>query len=216
MNPPIGRRSLRILLTVPHIASSRRPALVVDRGEVGGEGRVLEPAAVEPGVEAAEGGRGRAQRVGSGRGHPFFTTAPSADTRPGSTSSAADDVAACGSVWRTSAPEARRWRGRRAVRPQLAREAWSTGAEVAGAPWQTRRTPPARARSGRGAGRVEGERAPSGRRALVGLESAPMDALGRAGRVERLTIQPRKKTQETITEAEDAQALYLGPGAYDY
>ena len=26
--------------------------------------------------------------------------------------------------------------------PQLAREAWSTGAEVAGAPWQTRRPPP--------------------------------------------------------------------------
>ena len=32
--------------------------------------------------------------------------------------------------------------GGRAVRPQLAREAWSTGAEVAGAPWQTRRPPP--------------------------------------------------------------------------
>ena len=28
------------------------------------------------------------------------------------------------------------------VRPQPAREAWSTGAEVAGAPWQTRRPPP--------------------------------------------------------------------------
>ena len=32
--------------------------------------------------------------------------------------------------------------GGRTVRPQLAREAWSTGAEVAGAPWQTRRPPP--------------------------------------------------------------------------
>ena len=44
------------------------------------------------------------------------------------------------------------------------------------------------------------ERAPSGRRALVGLESAPMDALGRAGRVERLTIQPRKKTHECYSK----------------
>ena len=50
------------------------------------------------------------------------------------------------------------------------------------------------------AARVEGERAPSGRRALVGLESAPMDALGRAGRVERLTIQPRKKTHECYSK----------------
>ena len=33
-------------------------------------------------------------------------------------------------------------RGRCTVRPQLAREAWSTGAEVAGAPWQTHRPPP--------------------------------------------------------------------------
>ncbi len=32
--------------------------------------------------------------------------------------------------------------GGRTVRPQLAREAWSTGAAVAGAPWQTRRPPP--------------------------------------------------------------------------
>ena len=32
---------------------------------------------------------------------------------------------------------------RRTVRPQPVREAWSTGAEVAGAPWQTRRPPPA-------------------------------------------------------------------------
>ena len=51
------------------------------------------------------------------------------------------------------------------------------------------------------AARVEGERAPSGRRALVGLESAPMDALGRAGRVERLTIQPRKKPMSVIAKA---------------
>ena len=42
--------------------------------------------------------------------------------------------------------------------------------------------------------------APSGRRALVGLESAPMDALGRAGRVERLTIQSRKKTHECYSK----------------
>ena len=77
---------------------------------------------------------------------------------------------------------------------------WSC-AVVAGAPWQTRRPPPARATSGRGAGRVEGERAPSGRRALVGLESAPMDALGRAGRVERLTIQPREKPMSVIANA---------------
>ena len=34
-------------------------------------------------------------------------------------------------------------RGRRTVRPKPVREAWSTGAEVAGAPWQTRRPPPA-------------------------------------------------------------------------
>ena len=33
----------------------RRPALVVELGEVGGEGRVLEPPAVEPGGQAAEG-----------------------------------------------------------------------------------------------------------------------------------------------------------------
>ena len=33
--------------------------------------------------------------------------------------------------------------GFRTVRPQPVREAWSTGAEVAGAPWQTRRPPPA-------------------------------------------------------------------------
>ena len=33
-------------------------------------------------------------------------------------------------------------RGRHTVRPQPVREAWSTGAEVAGAPWQTRRSPP--------------------------------------------------------------------------
>ena len=48
-------------------------------------------------------------------------------------------------------------------------------------------------RANTAAARVEGERAPSGRRALVGLESAPMDALGRAGRVERLTIQAPEK-----------------------
>ena len=34
------------------------------------------------------------------------------------------------------------WHGRTHRPPQLAREAWSTGAEVAGAPWQTRRPPP--------------------------------------------------------------------------
>ena len=45
--------------------------------------------------------------LGGQRGHPS-----------GSMSSAADDVAACGSAWRTSAPEARRGRGRRAVRPR--------------------------------------------------------------------------------------------------
>ena len=70
--------------------------------------------------------------------------------------------------------------------------------------WQTRRPPPARARSGRGPTPLppesEGERAPSGRRALVGLESAPMDALGRAGRGERWTIQPRKKTHECYSK----------------
>ena len=55
-------------------------------------------------------------------------------------------------------------------------------------------------RANTAAARVEGERAPSGRRALVGLESAPMDALGRAGRVERLTIQPRKKTHECYSK----------------
>ena len=42
-------------------------------------------------------------------------------------------------VWRAPA---RRDRGFRTVRPQPVREAWSTGAEVAGAPWQTRRPPP--------------------------------------------------------------------------
>ena len=55
-------------------------------------------------------------------------------------------------------------------------------------------------RANTAAARVEGERAPSGRRALVGLESAPMDALGRAGRVERLTIQPRKQTHECYSK----------------
>ena len=63
----------------------RRPALVVEFGEVGGEGLVVEPAAGEPGVEPAQsagvrpagvrgdGGRGEAglfespqMRVGSG------------------------------------------------------------------------------------------------------------------------------------------------------
>ena len=34
--------------------------------------------------------------------------------------------------------------GFRTVRPQPVREAWSTGADVAGAPWQTRRPPPRR------------------------------------------------------------------------
>ena len=47
--------------------------------------------------------------LGGQRGHPS-----------GSMSSAADDVAACGSAWRTSAPEARRGRGRRAVHPRQA------------------------------------------------------------------------------------------------
>ena len=47
----------------------------------------------------------------------------------------------------------------------------------------------------------EGKRAPSGRRALVGLESEPMDALGRAGRIERLTIQPPGKPMNAIAEA---------------
>ena len=42
----------------------------------------------------------------------------------------------------SAAGRSRRVGGGRAVRPQLAREAWSTGAEVAGAPWQTRRPPP--------------------------------------------------------------------------
>ena len=41
--------------------------------------------------------------------------------------------------------------GSRTVRPQPVREAWSTGAEVAGAPWQTRRPPPAAAAGGHGA-----------------------------------------------------------------
>ena len=36
--------------------------------------------------------------------------------------------------------------GRRTVRPQPVREAWSTGAEVAGTPWQTRRAVHPRAR----------------------------------------------------------------------
>ena len=67
----------------------RRPALVVELGEVGGEGRVLEPPAVEPGGQAAEGpgvrpagvraegglgeasgARARPRRGGSGRGNP--------------------------------------------------------------------------------------------------------------------------------------------------
>ena len=69
---------------------------------------------------------------------------------------------------------------------------------------RTRCPPPARARSRTGPTPLppesDGERAPSGRRALVGLESAPMDALGRAGRVERLTIQPRKKTHKCYSK----------------
>ncbi len=65
---------------------------------------------------SSTGGTGRRQchalepptrPLGGQRGHPS-----------GSMSSAADDVAACGSAWRTSAPEARRGRGRRAVRPR--------------------------------------------------------------------------------------------------
>ena len=50
-------------------------------------------------------------------------SAASADTRPALMSSAADDVVAgCGSAWRTSAPEARRGRGRRTVRPRPAQQ----------------------------------------------------------------------------------------------
>ena len=95
-----------------------------------------------------------------------------------------------GRLARADAPSAPSWRGKRGQ--QVRR-------------WLERRgrravRPPREPRSGRGAGRVEGERAPSGRRALVGLESAPMDALGRAGRVERLTIQPRKKTHECYSK----------------
>ena len=54
---------------------------------------------------------------------------------------------------------------------------------------------------GRPGASSEGKRAPSGRRALVGLESEPMDALGRAGRIERLTIQPPGKPMNAIAEA---------------
>ena len=52
----------------------------------------------------------------------------------------------------TARPERR---GGRTVRPQLAREAWSTGAEVAGAPWQTRRPPPPRSYRARSESRCE-------------------------------------------------------------
>ena len=100
-------------------------------------------------------------------------------------------------VWRAPAS---RDRGFRTVRPQPVREAWSTGAEVAGAPVADAPSAPresqVQTRANTAAARIEGERAPSGRRALVGLESAPMDALGRAGRVERLTIQPRIAPQK--------------------
>ena len=54
---------------------------------------------------------------------------------------------------------------------------------------------------GRPGASSEGKRAPSGRRALVGLESEPMDALGGAGRSERLAIQPPGKPMNAIAEA---------------
>ena len=89
--------------------------------------------------------------------------------------------------------QVRRWlerRGRRAVRPPRESQV------------RTRRrlteSPVIGPRANTAAARVEGERAPSGRRALVGLESAPMDALGRA---ERLTIQSRKKPMSVIAKA---------------
>ena len=108
-------------------------------GEDGGEGGVRERAAVEPSVEAPErpgirsagvladerldeasGGRPRAidrdlGRTAGPRAAPPTRPArrPAPDTSSGSTSSASDDIAGCGA----SAPEARRGRGRRTVRP---------------------------------------------------------------------------------------------------
>ena len=56
----------------------RRPALVVEFGEVGGEGLVVEPAAGEPGVEPAAGEPG----VEPAAGEPGVEPAQSAGVRP--------------------------------------------------------------------------------------------------------------------------------------
>ena len=95
--------------------------------------------------------------------HPVLR-APPADSCPGSQPSMDAPWGVCAeerpyrerqaSLARPFAPSDRRLRlgaevvrwsrlgDRRNIRPACSREAWSTGAEVAGAPWQTRRPPP--------------------------------------------------------------------------
>ena len=109
-----------------------------------------------------------------------------------------------GRLARADAPSAPSWRGKRGQ--QVRRWLERRGRRAVRPPREPGRTPRSvdqpvrRPRANTAAARVEGERAPSGRRALVGLESAPMDALGRAGRVHGLTIQPRKKTHECYSK----------------
>ena len=64
--------------------------------------------------------------------------------------------------------------GRRTVRPQRVREAWSTGAEAAGAPWQPRRPPrsPGQQSEVRSA-----ERAPRARGVFSGIRPMPPSAI---------------------------------------
>ena len=74
--------------------------------------------------------------------------------------------------------------GRRAVRPQLAREAWSTGAEVAGAPWQTRRPPP---------GWATAERIAANHRGSPGCSERPARPRGRSARGGRAVPAPSRR-----------------------
>ena len=118
---------MRLFLTEPHRSPVAAPS-PAPRGRLGG--LELSPCSVfphesgrypvageDPGRPPRRGGwpgRGRALKLGRsalgpGRGHPFFTT-PHQRRHP-------SRLSACGSVWKTSAPEARRCRGRRTVRP---------------------------------------------------------------------------------------------------
>ena len=97
--------------------------------------------------------------------------------------------------------------------PQPVRETWSTGAEVAGAPWQTRRPPPREARSGRlrtspqtaARGGHSGERgalaAGAGDRLRVAARHA---AGGRAGAVGRGAAREGMSLPEFVVTAVEA------------